>query len=610
MKRFSQALPVAALGFLLAGSAAVKAAQSEQTEHTSKSVPERQTSAQDATAATAAIGDGERSALTFTGYDLTVHLQPQEAKFSAVARVIVRNDSEAPLAEIALQISSLLHWDSVAQMRSSRTEKLAFNQHLLQTDADRTGQASEVVMHLNAPLKPQALAELTLLYSGSVRTSSGPTGALSSSGSDISASETTLFRGFGDFLWYPAASSQVFLGDGASFAQAAGRQMLRQSAASVRLRLSVEYTGEAPGTAFLCGREQQLVPNSDDANAPVAVNPGIATAEFETQKLGFRRMSLAVAGKAAQISGGQVAVASSDTAAPERIASLSAPILRVLSEWIGGSPTRMLNVIDRSGEPFAEGTLLTVPLADTDDAALTALLVPALVHSRFRSEQVWLDQGMADFLSLIWLERTEGRPAAVRALEEQSHALALAESLPHLAGSGGLLTSSEAIDYRTKASSVLWQLRNIVGDDALKQTLQRFGREGVPDSDPMRFEKLLEQVSGKNLRWFFDDWVYHDPGLPELSIVSAAPRELASNGSVRAGWLVAVEVRNDGGAVADVPVTVRSGDLTATEQLRINPHSAASTRILFQGTPEQVQVNDGTVPEMIASVHTQEVVLR
>ncbi len=102
----------------------------------------------------------------------------------------------------------------------------------------------------------------------------------------------------------------------------------------------------------------------------------------------------------------------------------------------------------------------------------------------------------------------------------------------------------------------------------------------------------------------------HDRGLPDLSIVSVAPRQLSETGKQGAGWLVAVEVRNDGGAGAEVPVTVRSGTLTATERLRVNAHSSASTRVLFQVMPEQVQVNDGTVPELGTSTHVRDVAAR
>jgi hypothetical protein len=53
-----------------------------------------------------------------------------------------------------------------------------------------------------------------------------------------------------------------------------------------------------------------------------------------------------------------------------------------------------------------------------------------------------------------------------------------------------------------------------------------------------------------------------------------------------------------------VPVTVRSGPLSATERLRIAGHASASTRIVFEGHPDTVEVNNGSVPELRATTHT------
>ena len=130
------------------------------------------------------------------------------------------------------------------------------------------------------------------------------------------------------------------------------------------------------------------------------------------------------------------------------------------------------------------------------------------------------------------------------------------------------------------------------------------------DANPEEFEKVLEQASGKDLRWFFDDWVYRDRGLPDLSIRHVSSRRTPDEGPKAGGWLIAVDVRNDGDAVAEVPVTVRSGTLTATERVRVAAHADAATRIVFQGTPEEVEVNDGSVPELQSSEHIEKVDLR
>ena len=189
-------------------------------------------------------------------------------------------------------------------------------------------------------------------------------------------------------------------------------------------------------------------------------------------------------------------------------------------------------------------------------------------------------------MAVLWLERSQGRPVAAAQINEESHVLALPES--NVTGSsppgGGLLEASDDVSLRNKSTAVLWMLRGLVGDAALQQALQRERLDATLDRDPHGFQRALEQTAGKPLGWFFDDWVYHDRGLPALVIAGVTPRVVAGRPGQPDGALVAVEVRNNGGAVADVPVTVRSGELTATERLRVPAHASASVRILFQGT--------------------------
>jgi hypothetical protein len=68
-------------------------------------------------------------------------------------------------------------------------------------------------------------------------------------------------------------------------------------------------------------------------------------------------------------------------------------------------------------------------------------------------------------------------------------------------------------------------------------------------------------------------------------------------------WLVAVNVSNSGYAAAEIPVTVRSEDTSVTQRVRVPARTKAVQRILIQGKPTEVQVNDGTVPETQASLH-------
>jgi len=375
--------------------------------------------------------------------------------------------------------------------------------------------------------------------------------------------------------------------------------------------LTVEYVGDAPDAAFFCGRREQLKAVSENQSLPVAESPGVATADFSDRPLGFRTPSLFVTDRAGTAT--DDALISAVTDHYDALPSYGAAAEKVrplLTEWLGPGPLSVLTIIDYDGQPFEDDALLVA--ATRASAPDMLALAHSLSHAWFRSSHVWLDEGVAQWMSLQWMEQSLGREAAVAHLQEEAKALALVEPPP--AKSAGateegqsLIGASDEVYYRTKAPAVLGMLRSIAGDDALRRALQ-FYREDKMDSDPKEFQRVLERTSKRELGWFFDDWVYRDRGLPDLSIASVTPRALDQIGNKGSGWLVAVEVRNDGGAVAEVPVTVRSGTLTATQRLRIPGRSSASTRIVFEGTPTEVLVNDGSVPEVESSIHTRQIV--
>jgi hypothetical protein len=600
--------------------------------------------------ATVEVTDAERDALTFTGYDLDVHLVPARARIAVHAGLSVRNDGKAPLTRLALQISSSLVWESFGLKTPAGVVPLSFVQHRINTDADHTGVSREAVVTLPTALAPGGKLELSALYSGQIVQSAerlerigapaeqaavADWDAITTDGQNVQ----TALRGYGNVLWYPVSSAPVFLGDGAKLFDAVGWAKERQQTAATRLRIAIEFTGEAPDSVYFCGRREALTAVRENNDMPVAEGTGVATAEFRTQPLGFRVPSLFVTAQAPTVTDGALLSAVTDQSGVlTQYAAAAAKTQQLLMDWLGISPLAPLSVLDHDGQPYEDAAFLVTPLEGGDPTALAPVLVHTLAHAWFQSSQVWLDEGVAQFLSLLWVETNDGREAATAQLESAANALALAE--PEIkpaadvkAGAAGDGASAKPVDvavgqslagqslvgqslidarsqvyYRTKAAAVLWMLRSIAGEDALKKALQRYRKVGAAaDANPEEFEKVLEQASGKDLRWFFDDWVYRDRGLPDLSIRHVSSRRTPDEGPKAGGWLIAVDVRNDGDAVAEVPVTVRSGTLTATERVRVAAHSDAATRIVFQGTPDEVEVNDGSVPELQSSEHVEKV---
>jgi hypothetical protein len=574
-----------------------------------------------------AVTGAERSALTFTAYDLDVHLTPASAAISVRAGLTVRNDSPTPLTRLILQISSSLHWDALStrSLPPGPTAPLPFATRLIDTDADHTGRMTEAVVPLPQPLAPGASVSLAALYSGSIPPSAerltrigAPDDQALQSDWDSIAPSLTALRGFGNVLWLPASAPPVFLGDGAKLFQSVGLARLRQSAATVRLRLAVEYVGDPPDAAFFCGQRQPLAAISDNANLPAAESPGVATAAFDAQPLGFRSPSLFVTDRPASQTGTPsnptlIAAVTDHYDALPAYAAAAALVEPLLTDWLGPQPLATLTVLDHPGQPFEDDALLVRPMRADGPATLAPALAHSLTHAWIHSSHPWIDEGLAQFLSILWTERTSGRAAALADLQDAARPLALIEpELPDstLSPAGSSLASATGdIFYRTKAAAVWWMLRSIVGDDALKQALQTYLLDPTLDRDPIGLQRALEKSSHKDLRWFFDDWVYRDRGLPDLSIVSVTPSQLTSRAGLPAGWLIAVEVRNDGYAAAEVPVTVRSSTASETQRLRIPGRSSASTRIVFAGTPAEVEVNDGGVPETQTTLHTRQLLL-
>jgi len=579
---------------------------------------------QPAADATPDITDAERSALIFTAYDLDARLTPASARLAMRARITVRNDSTTPLTYIALQISSSLTWESATLTTGAGRTHLPLAQHLIETDADHTGHAREAVLTLPTPLAPGASLELDTFYSGTLtqdaarleRIGATHDAALETDW-DAIAPESTALRGFGDVLWYPVSAPQLFLGEGAKLFEAVGQTKLRGSASSIHLRLAVEYRGDPPIAAYFCGRRAAFTALSDDANASIATAPGLATADFATVPLGFRIPSLFLIA-AHETLAPPLAIESADESALPLVEANAKPAAALLTDWLGPQPLSSLTILDHPGQPFEDGPLLVAPLSALGAADAGPALTHSLTHAWIQTGRPWMDEGLAQFFVLLGLERAKGRDVTIGQLGDLLQPLNLAEPAPEqnkpTPTGQPLPTATSELYYRRKAAAVFWMLRDLAGDDPLKLTLQAWRNRPVstetPEQDAVAFEAALEKNADKNLHWFFDDWVFHDRGLPDLTLVDVTPRQLPATAGRSTGWLVSVTARNDGAAVADVPLVIRSGSFSVTQRMRIAGFATVTTRIVVEAPPTQVVLNDGGTPEQRNSTHSRDITIR
>jgi hypothetical protein len=556
--------------------------------------------------------DAERQAVTFTDFDMAVHLRSDEHHIAVRALIVVRNDSNKPLSHIPLQISSTLNWERIRILGRD----IPFPVATLNSDADHTGQLHEAAVQLAEPLAPGASVQLDVTYSGPIDANAQRLLAIGTpddlalhSDWDRIGVEFTGLRGFGNVVWYPVSSVPVVLGDGARLFDEIGEHKLRLAGAHFRLRLTVEFPhGLAPTIALINGHPAPLtVTSPPDLSQDVS---GVATADNQGETLGFEAPSLFVAiRKPLNAANTTIWVLPDDETAARAWSDAVAAVTPFLEGWLGQrarSQLTLLDLPDAQDAPYETGSMLATAIRPAGADQLDGILAHALTHAWMESPRAWLSEGVAHFMSTLWVEKQRGRDQALGALEAARPALAMAE--PESPGESAGQPLDQAISpvyYRTKAAYVFWMLREVAGDDALSAALRAYDPAADAslgygrDSGPGSFEKLLEQAGPRqNLSWFFADWVNADKGLPDLSIDSVFPvPEQAGN------WLVTVNIANNGYASAEVPVTVRSDTNSVTRSVHVPARGKAPQRLLILGKPTEVQVNDGTVPEAQATIH-------
>lgn len=554
------------------------------------------------------ITDAIRRALSVTAWDLDVHLTPRDQSLEAHARVTLLNTGATPLSEIPLQLSSTLHFEIIGL----DGRRQPFHAFPVASDADHTGLLTEAAIALPRPLAPNASLTLDVDYGGTIPLYSArltaigaPAATAQSSDWDrISASFTGL-RGFGNVVWYPVVSIPVALGDSNTFFTEIGRQKLLDQDATAALRITDEFFSQPPTAAILDGHSVAL---GKPAAMPTASFPGVVTASLPATRLGFEAPSLFLTDNPETIGNGlRVLAPAADAASAQRYVAAAALVEPLIQTWLGKkdhAPATLLELPEPDDAPAETGTLLLTPLSTDEPDHLTPVVVHALAHAAFFSPRAWLNEGVANFLSTLWIESQQGQTAAMENLNADRPALAIAEPASPGEGSGqDLLHAVSAVYYRTKATYVLWMLRNLAGDRALEGALQAY--DPAADTSPDYFEHVItplaaaELLSGqKDMSWFFRDWIDRDTGLPDLSIDAVHP-SLESHQQ----YLVAVDITNAGYASALVPLTVKGASASITDWVQVPAHGRITHRMAFSQNPTEVDLNDGSVPEVEDSIH-------
>jgi hypothetical protein len=539
----------------------------------------------------------DREAFTFTKYDLEIRLEPEQQRLGARGKITLRNDSALPQKIAVLQISSSLAWRSI----KVDGKAVQFVSQPYASDIDHTGALSEAIVTLPLEIKPKDSVEIEIGYEGTIvqdgtrLTQIGiPEDIAKHSSWDQISPTFTVVRGAGYVAWYPIATESADFSEGNSMFQVADRWRAREAGSEFnsKIRMSRE-SGERP-PVLLCARGDtgiiEEIGRAQNVSAECSwkllgtVTPTFVMARYDLD-VGAMHPLIRVF----RLPGHETGAATYSDALD--------PASKFVSEWFGSpkSAVAIADLADSNAAPFESGTLLLTSMGREDPKLAEINLVHELVHAAFSSPRPWINEGLAHFAEALYREQTQdGREAALDFLNLHRTTFVEAEkdvaTTPQKNPGQPLATTFDESYYRSKAAYVWWMLCDMIGEDALKLAIHNY--RAADDKDPKYVEQLMAASSKRDLGWFFDDWVYHDRGLPDFRVLAAHPWK-----STKGTQIVTVTVENLGAAGAEVPFTIRFGSGQITRRIEVRAKSTATTRVEVPGTAAEVVVNDGSVPE-------------
>jgi aminopeptidase N len=135
---------------------------------------------------------------------------------------------------------------------------------------------------------------------------------------------------------------------------------------------------------------------------------------------------------------------------------------------------------------------------------------------------IWLNESFATYSEYLWREHSRGRDEARFALFQDFLTYLREDRTSHRRPIvfNRYRFSEDVMDRHAyeKGACVLDMLRWELGDDAFFRTLARYlNKHAFENAETNDFKVAIEEATGRNLHWFFDQWLY-GPGYPELEV--------------------------------------------------------------------------------------------
>jgi aminopeptidase N len=203
-------------------------------------------------------------------------------------------------------------------------------------------------------------------------------------------------------------------------------------------------------------------------------------------------------------------------------------ILKFFSSYIAVYPYKKLaNVQSKTifGGMENAGAIFYAENSVTGKGGVEDLLAHEIAHQWFgdmASEKsfthLWLSEGFATYFTDIYWQHKYGDEAFRKRLQKEREEVIQFVKTSNHAVVDSISPYMDLLNPNSyqKGAWVLHMLRNEVGDSIFQNIIRSYYQQYKgTNADTRDFEAVVEKVSGKDMKWFFDQWLYK-PGIPQL----------------------------------------------------------------------------------------------
>ena len=207
--------------------------------------------------------------------------------------------------------------------------------------------------------------------------------------------------------------------------------------------------------------------------------------------------------------------------------------------------------------------------------------------------ELWLNEGFATFMEAAYRERAFGRAAYIAKVRSDALNVLIDDTITRRrhglynlrAGDVPSLFDNSSVTY-SKGGAVLHILREQVGDEAFWKGVNIYlNRHKFANVESTDLKRAMEESSGQDLKWFFDQWVY-GASLPRISVTKAYD---ARNKTLRLTFAQTQKPDTIVPAVFRLPMEIEITTASGAKTEKVNiTQRIQSVRIPVDGKPSDI----------------------